>query len=110
MVADIKIIQSMTAEEAEQCRRNINAAAVSIGRNLLRLKESEGWAKLLDEEGKPYHSWSDCLSRGFSYSRNHLYELMRAAPVTERLQAEGKTINTDQALALNKFALELQPV
>jgi hypothetical protein len=99
---------TMTREEARQAVDAINRATEDIGQNLLRLKETGGWQLLADGEGNPYANWTDFLSRAFTFSRKHLYELMQAAPVIERLAARGYQVNHSQAVALSRFSPEVQ--
>lgn len=92
----------MTPDEARAAVMQINAHAAEMGRLLLDLRTREGWRAL------GYATWTDCLTREFAFSRKHLYELMRAAPVVERLSPFGYTLNTSQANALSRYPIELQ--
>lgn len=97
-----QILVLMDKEEAQRTVGKINACAGEMGRLLLDLKQREGWRAL------EYNTWTECLENEFVYSRNRLYEFMRSAPVMERLQSVGYSINTDQALALNKLPESIQ--
>lgn len=96
----------MTREEAEATHSRISSSIENVGKDLLRMKNTGGWQLLTDPDGGVYASWTDYLRRGFIYSRKHLYELMNAAEVTERLQIP---LNTSQANALARFDADLQP-
>lgn len=98
----------MTREEALASDERIRTHASGIGHELIRLKETNGWMHLLDKQAQPYKNWTDFLSRHYGHTRKHLYELMAAAPVIERLSPLGYTPNAKQALALSRFPLELQ--
>lgn len=79
----------------------------TAGRNLLKLKESGGWKHIPDSEGKAYKSWTDYLSRAHGQCRNHLYELMRAAPVNEYLRENGfQVLGTGAADILTDYPQE----
>lgn len=99
----ITIIQPMTETEARSHVAAINNAAADMGRHLLELKEREGWLVL------GYKSWSACLDGEFSYSRKHLYELMAATPVLEKLLPVGNNVSTKAAAALARFDEDLHP-
>lgn len=99
----VTIIQPMTETEARSHVVAINNAAADMGRRLLELKEREGWIVL------GYKSWSAMLEGEFSYSRKHLYELMHAAPVLEKLLPVGNNISTKTAAALARFDEDLHP-
>jgi len=95
--------QVMTRQEAREIVDKINAHALEIGRLLLLLKESGGW------EALGYESWTKFLESEFIYSRKHLYELMRAAPITERLVTKGyREIPVSQALILAQLPITIQ--
>lgn len=93
---------TLTAAEARALVDSINAKACEMGNLLLELKSRDGWRAL------GYATWSDCLAHEFAFSRKHLYELMRAAPVVERLSPMGYTLNTSQANALARYPVDLQ--
>lgn len=97
----VVILSIMGAEEAREIINKINSKAAEMGRLLLDLKEREGWRAL------GYASWTQCLRCEFEYSRKHLYELMNAAPVIEKLLPKGYNLNTAQADALADFPAEL---
>jgi len=96
------IIDVMTENEAREYVNRINSKAAEMGRLLLELKEREGWRVL------GYRSWTQCLECEFSYSRKHLYELMSAAPVVEKLLPKGYNLNTAQAAAVATYPADLQ--
>jgi len=96
------VLAPMTPDEARAAVMQINAHAAEMGRLLLDLRTREGWRAL------GYATWTDCLTREFAFSRKHLYELMRAAPVVERLSPFGYTLNTSQANALSRYPIDLQ--
>lgn len=93
---------TMTQAEARAAVMQINAHAAEMGNLLLELKSRDGWRAL------GYATWSDCLAHEFAFSRKHLYELMRAAPVVERLSPMGYKLNTSQAVALARYPVDLQ--
>lgn len=96
------VLAPMTPDEARAVVIQVNGHAAEMGRLLLGLKEREGWRAL------GYPTWTDFLTREFAFSRKHLYELMRAAPVQERVSPLGYTLNTAQARALARYPAELQ--
>lgn len=99
----VTIIDAMTRDEAESHVKAINNAAADMGRHLLDLKERHGWRAL------GYPTWTACLENEFRYSRKHLYELMNAAPVYERLSPTGNTLSLAAANALAAYDADLQP-
>ncbi|HEX2905890.1 MAG TPA: hypothetical protein VHO69_03470 [Phototrophicaceae bacterium] len=107
MVATRQQLITITQAEAEESDRRIQVAAETVGRELLRLKETFGWMLLKDGTGQGYANWTDFLSRRYAFTRKHLYELMDAAPVQERLSPMGYTLNTSQAKALSVYPIEL---
>lgn len=100
----ITIIDPMSTDEARALVMRINSHGAEIGRMLLELKEREGWRSL------GYETWTDCLYHEFSFTRKHLYELMRAAPVQEQLSPMGYTVSVDAAKALSEFPEHMRPV
>lgn len=100
---DITVINPMTETEAREHVQQINASAVDIGRRLLELKEREGWRAL------GYKNWTACLNEEFVFSRKHLYSLMNAAPVAEKLLPKGYKLTTNQASTVARYPEDLQP-
>lgn len=98
----IAIIDAMSLDEAQATVDQINSHAAQIGKLLLNLRDREGWRAL------GYESWTQCLEREFSFSRKHLYELMRATPVQERVLPLGYNLNTAQANELSRYPQDLQ--
>jgi len=94
----------LTRQEAREHTEAIKRHLTEAGRLLLLMRESEGWKAL------GYQSWTQYLEREFTECRSHLYDLMRAAPVVERLQQSGYTPNTAQALALAKLPDAVQVI
>ena len=103
MTSAVTISLPMTADEARACVRAINSNATDMGRNLLELKEREGWRAL------GYANWTACLQNEFGYSRQYLYDLMDAAPVQERLSSTPYKLSTRAAVALAAYEVDLQP-
>jgi hypothetical protein len=96
-------VSVMTSQIAREIVDRINAHAQEIGRLLLLLKESEGWRPL------GYGSWTAFLENEFVFSRKHLYEIMRATPVIERLVTKGYgEIPLSHANTLAKYPEEIQ--
>jgi hypothetical protein len=100
---DIQIVTPMTTDEARAHVQAVNTAAADMGRHLLELKEREGWRAL------GYANWTACLQNEFGYSRQHLYDLMDAAPVQERLSGTPYKLSTRAAVALAAYDADLQP-
>lgn len=94
---------TMTKAEALVHVQAVNHAAADMGRHLLELKQREGWRAL------GYETWTAFLEGEFTYSRQHLYELMKATPVQERLSTTAYKISTKAAAALSRFDEDLQP-
>lgn len=103
LALDPQITIMMTREEAQEHVIAIRSAAADMGRRLLDLKERQGWRAL------GYETWTDCLEGEFSYSRKHLYELMKAAPVLEWMLPTGNKISTKAAAALANYPAEILP-
>lgn len=102
---DNMTVTTMTADEARREVDAINTAAHDIGVRLLRIRENGGHIAL------GFKSWTAFLESDlFHFSRKHLYELMNAAPVQERLSPLGYKLSTDAANALAKYPVEMQPV
>lgn len=98
------ILPGMSADEAKAHVQAVKNAAQDMGRHLLELKEREGWKAL------GYASWTAFLNGEFEYSRQHLYTLMAAAPVQEKLSTVVDSLSTKAAAALSKFDESLQVV
>lgn len=98
------ILPGMSADEAKAHVQAVKNAAQDMGRHLLELKEREGWKAL------GYASWTAFLNGEFEYSRKHLYELMTASPVQEKLLPIGYNLSTKAAAALSKFDESLHVV
>jgi phage N-6-adenine-methyltransferase len=103
MTSEQIIIEPMSRAEAEAHVVAIKNSAADMGRRLLDLKEREGWKVL------GYETWTACLEGEFSYSRQHLYELMRATPVLESLSSMPYKLSTRAAVALADYEPELRP-
>lgn len=99
---DITVINPMPENEAREHVRQINASAYDIGRRLLELKAREGWRVL------SYKNWTECLNKEFVFSRKHLYSLMNAAPVTEKMLPKGYKLSTNQANMVAQYPEHLQ--
>lgn len=98
----ITIVEPMTEPEARDCVKRINHHATEMGRLLLDLKERQGWRAL------GYDTWTECLQKEFSQSRQWLYVMMRAAPVQERLSTQGYKLSTREADVLARYPDHLQ--
>lgn len=97
------IIEPMSASEAQSVIRQVKDHAESIGRLLIDLDRRRGW------EALGYASFTHCLRQEFEYSRQHLYRLMRAAPVQERVeQSIGIALSINAANALRDVPDDLQ--
>lgn len=93
------MINQMTLEEVNENITAINNASQDIGRRLLEMREREAWKVL------GYTSWTAFLEGEFEYSRQHLYELIKAAAVIENLSTtvyKGK-ISTKAAAKLADY-------
>lgn len=90
----------MTLEEIQANINAINNASQDIGRRLLEMREREAWKVL------GYANWTAFLEGEFSYSRKHLYELMKAAPIQEKLP-KGYKVNTAIAAKIAEYPEEL---
>jgi hypothetical protein len=93
----------MTREEAQEHVVAIKNSAADMGRRLLDLKEREGWRVL------GYETWTACLQNEFAYSRNHLYELMKATPILESLSSTDYKLSMKAAVALADYDEALHP-
>lgn len=99
------IIDTLTETEAREHVNAINSAVNDIGRRLLILRERAGWQAL------GYTSFTAMLAGEFSFARSHLYTLMAAAPVQEKLSTiVDKPIPASTAAALGKFTEDVQPL
>jgi hypothetical protein len=104
MSHQVSVVILMTEPEAREHIKAINASAADIGRRLLDIQSREGWKVL------GYKNWTAFLEGEFSYSRQHLYELMTAAPILESLSATDYKLSAKAAVALSKFDADLRPV
>lgn len=98
------ILPGMSVDEAKAHVQAVKNAAQDMGKHLLELKEREGWRVL------GYQSWTAFLNGEFEYSRKHLYELMAAVPVQDKLLPIGYNLSTKAAAALSKFDESLHVV
>lgn len=103
-MSEIVITPVMTREEAQAHVDAIKNAVRDMGLRLLEMKAREGWRAL------GYANWTAFLTGEFAYSRKHLYELMEAAPVLEKMLPTGNKISIKAAAALAAFDEELHPV
>lgn len=94
-------METMTYDEAKEHVDAINRASQGIGQLLLEIRQREGWKAL------GYKNWTEFLTEEFSYSRKHLYELMKAAPIKEQLVTKGYRVSNKVASKLSKFPDEL---
>lgn len=95
-------MNDMTHDEALDAVHQINHKTRELVALLVSLRERNGWAAL------GFKNWTACLSSDlFTYSRKQLYEFVRAAPVTERLQNAGYTVNHSIANVLASFPEEI---
>lgn len=94
-------METMTYDEAKEHVDAINRASQGIGQLLLEIRQREGWKAL------GYKNWTEFLTEEFSYSRKHLYELMKAAPIKERLVTKGYKVSNKVASKLSKFPDDL---
>lgn len=103
---DIAIIDPMTEGEARAHVNAINAHVLDIGARLVDIRQREGWRAL------GYDCWTRFLEGEFAYSRKHLYELMRVAPVSEQLAGVLPKVTTLSVKALDtlsEYPYELRP-
>lgn len=101
MEADSRV--DMTWDEAVSTNEQINGKAAELARLLIDMRDRKGWKAL------GFKSWTAYLSSDMlQFSRKHLTELVRAKPVTERLQDVGIVTNHSVANALASFPDELQ--
>lgn len=106
MTSELTIIDPMTADEAQVHVDAINAHVLDIGRRLVDIRQREGWRAL------GYDCWTHFLEGEFAYSRKHLYELMRVAPVSEQLASVLPKVTTLSVKAMDTLAAypyELRP-
>lgn len=102
-MSSVTIVDVMTAKEAKEAVYRINSHADEIARELIALRDREGWHAL------GYQSWTAFLeSDELTYSRKRLLEFIKVFPVTVRLREKGYPVNTEQAKALAKYPDELQ--
>lgn len=94
------MISQMTLDEVNENIAAINNASQDIGKRLLEMKERLAWKAL------GYASWTAFLEGEFSYSRKHLYELMKAAPIQEKLP-KGYRVSTAIAAKIAEYPEEL---
>lgn len=95
----------MTWDEAVAQNERINGKAAELARLLIEMRDRKGWAAL------GFKSWTAYLSSDMlKFSRQYLSEMVRAAPVNERLQVEGITVNHSVANALASFSPETQVI
>lgn len=87
----------LTRHEAQEHTDAVKYHINEAGRHLLIMREAEGWRAL------DYQSFTQYLEREFVQCRSHLYDLMRASPVVERLQRAGYQVATSHALELAKL-------
>ena len=93
----------MTWDEAVTANAQINGKAAELATLLIDMRDRKGWKAL------GFKSWTAYLSSDLlTFSRQQLYELIRAAPVHERLQNVGITANHSVANALASFSPETQ--
>lgn len=96
----------LTQSEAYQLDAKIHAALNEAGKALLKMKAGEGWRAL------GFDNWTDYLQRNFSQSRKHLYELMNAAPVQERIleacYPKVTSVPVSHAALLARYPVEVQ--
>lgn len=93
----------MTWDEAVAQNERINGKAAELARLLIEMRDRKGWKAL------GFKSWTAYLSSDMlKFSRQYLSEMVRAAPVNERLQVAGITANHSVANALATFPDELQ--
>lgn len=98
-------MSDMTHDEALDAVHQINHKTRELVALLVDLRERNGWKAL------GFTSWTECLSSDlFTYSRKQLYEFVRAAPVTERLQNAGYVVNHSVANALASYPEEVHVV
>lgn len=97
------IAVTMTEPEAQACIAAINHHASEMGRLLIDLRDREGWRVL------GYASWTQCLEQEFSFSRKHLYEIMRAQPIQDAIADVGFTVTRGQADVLRRYPEPLRP-
>src|SRR5690348_7356154 len=102
MNENVKIIEPMNADEARKCVQKIRDHVVEIGHLVRDLREREGWKAL------GYKSFTDCLNHEFNYSRKHLYEMMKAAPIIDALLPTGNRLSSGQAAIVAHYPQELQ--
>lgn len=93
-------METMTYDEAKEHVDAINRSSQGIGQLLLEIRQREGWKAL------GYKNWTEFLTEEFSYSRKHLYELMKAAPIQEKLP-KGYKVNTAIAAKIAEYPEEL---
>lgn len=99
----IDVIQEdMPEAEARTLTRDIKDSLDKIGARLLEIRQRRGWKSM------GYASFRAYLAEEFVQSREHLYELMRAAPVQERLSGVGYSLSVNAAAELARYPVETQ--
>lgn len=96
------MISQMTLDEVNENIVAINNASHDIANRLLKIKQCEGWKVL------GFASWTKFLESDlFTFSRKHLYELMKATPIKEKLVTKGYRVSNKIASKLSKFPDDL---